>query len=289
MNSLIKHKKMKKYKFIYLLFASIGLMAQKSPSVNGIPLGMVSYTYRNSLQKDMPTTLDSLRDLKIMDMEFSSLFGKKAVEIRQLLDTRGMYCSSLGVSYLDALTKGEEVAANAKALGAKFVRVAWIPHEGPFNLELAKKTVVEFNQIGKNLKEKYDLDFCYHNHGFEFAPYEDGTFFDYIANNTDPKYVNFEMDILWTFFPGMDPAKILEKYPTRFKLMHVKDLRKGIIGNLSGATSSENDVALGTGQLNIPAIMKAAKKAKIQHYYIEDESSKHGLQVPESIKYLMNL
>ena len=277
-----------------LLTASIicflfNLNAQKGPSINGVPLGMVSYTYRQSLQKDMPTTLDSLKALKVYDMEFSSLFGKKATEIRKLLDERGMYCTSFGVSYQDALTKSDEVASNAKALGAKFVRVAWIPHDGPFTKELADKTIADFSIIGKNLKENYGLEFCYHNHGFEFAPYEGGTFFDYLAKNTDPKYVNFEMDILWTFFPGIDPAKLLEQYPTRFKLMHVKDLKKGIVGNLSGGTSSENDVALGTGQLNLPAIMKAAKKAKIQHYYIEDESSLHALQVPVSIKYLLSI
>ena len=278
----------------FLMTASIicflfSLNAQKSPSINGVPLGMVSYTYRQSLQKDMPTTLDSLKALKVYDMEFSSLFGKKATEIRKLLDERGMYCSSFGVSYQDALTKSDEVASNAKALGAKFVRVAWIPHDGPFTKELADKTIADFSIIGKNLKENYGLEFCYHNHGFEFAPYEGGTFFDYIAKNTDPKFVNFEMDILWTFFPGIDPAKLLEKYPNRFKLMHVKDLKKGVVGNLSGGTSSENDVALGTGQLNLPAIMKAAKKSKIQHYYIEDESSLHALQVPVSIKYLLSI
>ena len=265
------------------------LNAQKGPSINGVPLGMVSYTYRQSLQKDMATTLDSLKTLKVYDMEFSSLFGKKASEIRKLLDERGMYCSSLGVSYQDALTKSDEVASNAKALGAKFVRVAWIPHDGPFTKELADKTIADFSKIGKNFKENYGLEFCYHNHGFEFAPYEGGTFFDYIAKNTDSKFVNFEMDILWTFFPGIDPAELLEKYPNRFKLMHVKDLKKGVVGNLSGGTSSENDVALGTGQLNLPAIMKAAKKAKIQHYYIEDESSLHAVQVPESIKYLVSI
>ena len=265
------------------------LNAQKGPSINGVPLGMVSYTYRQSLQKDMATTLDSLKTLKVYDMEFSSLFGKKASEIRKLLDERGMYCSSLGVSYQDALTKSDEVASNAKALGAKFVRVAWIPHDGPFTKELADKTIADFSKIGKNFKENYGLEFCYHNHGFEFAPYEGGTFFDYIAKNTDSKFVNFEMDILWTFFPGIDPAKLLEKYPNRFKLMHVKDLKKEVVGNLSGGTSSENDVALGTGQLNLPAIMKAAKKAKIQHYYIEDESSLHAVQVPESIKYLLSI
>ena len=252
-------------------------------------MGMVSYTYRFSFQKDMPKTLDSLKSLQILDMEFSSLFGKKAQEIRQLLGERGMYCSSFCVSYQEALTKPQEVAANAKALGAKFVRVAWIPHDKPMDLALADKTIADFTTIGKVFKDQYGLEFCYHNHGFEFTPYQDGTYFDYIAKNTDPNYVNFEMDLLWTFFPGMDPANILLQYPKRFKWMHVKDLRKGIEGNFSGYTSPENDVALGTGQLNLPAIIKAAKKAKIQHYYIEDESSSHAVQVPQSIQYLEQL
>ena len=160
------------------------------------------------------------------------------------------------------------------------------PKDGKIGLRNSKTTIYVTK---KNFKENYGLEFCYHNHGFEFAPYEGGTFFDYIAKNTDPRFVNFEMDILWTFFPGIDPAKLLEKYPNRFKLMHVKDLKKGVVGNLSGGTSSENDVALGTGQLDLPAIMKAAKKAKIQHYYIEDESSLHAIQVPESIKYLLSI
>lgn len=280
---------MNKTTFLFICLLANSLFAQSVPKVNGIPLGMVSYTYRFSLQKDMPKTLDSLKSMQILDMEFSSLFGKKAQEIRQLLDERGMYCSSFGVSYQDALNKPQEVAANAKTLGAKFVRVAWIPHDKPMDLALADKTIADFTTIGKIMKDQYGLEFCYHNHGFEFTPYQDGTFFDYIAKNTDPKYVNFEMDILWTFFPGMDPAKILLQYPKRFKLMHVKDLRKGVAGNFSGQTSPENDVALGTGQLNLPAIIKAAKKAKIQHYYIEDESSNHANQVPQSVEYLQSL
>lgn len=106
---------------------------------------------------------------------------------------------------------------------------------------------------------------------------------------TDPKYVNFEMDILWVFHPGQDPAKLLNKYGKRFKLMHMKDLRKGVTGDFSGQTPVENDVALGTGQLDLPAILKAALKAGVEHYYIEDESPSVSSQVPQSITYLKNL
>ena len=274
---------------LLLLLLPMLALAQKPMQINGKDIGMVSFTYRNSLSKDMAKTLDTLKNQGITDMEFSSLFGKTAQEVRNLLDERGMKCSSFGVGMADALNKTDQVGENAKILGASFVRVAWIPHTGPFTLELAQKTAQEFNQIGKALKEKYDLTFCYHNHGFEFEPYGEGTLFDYLLQNTDPKFVSYEMDILWTFFPGQNPATLLEKYGNRFKLMHLKDLKKGVQGNMSGGTSVENDVALGSGQLNIPEIMKAAKKAKIQHYYLEDESSRYPVQTRQSRTYLSNL
>ncbi len=273
---------------VCFLLVTGSLSAQNKSLFPQMP-GMVSYTYRSSFQKDMALTLDTLKAMGIKDMEFSNLFGLKASEIRNMLDERDMFCSSFGVSYTDLTDKIKEVGENAKLLGANFVRVAWIPHQAPFTFEVAKKTVDDFNKFGKILKDEFGLTFCYHNHGYEFYRYENGTLFDYIIQNTDPNYVSFEIDILWTFFPGADPAKLLNKYGSRFKLMHLKDLRKGITGNLSGGTPIENDVALGTGQLDIPAILKAAKKADIKHYYIEDESPSYYKQVPQTIRYLKEL
>jgi len=271
------------------LFLSVGfLSAQNMPLFPQMP-GMVSYTYRSSFAKDVAATLDTLKAMGIKDMEFSNLFNRKASDIRKLLDERGMYCSSFGVSYPDLTNKIREVGENAKALGARFVRVAWIPHDGSFTLEMAKKTAEDFNAAGKILKDEFGITFCYHNHGYEFVPYEKGTLMDYIIQQTDPKYVSFEIDILWTFFPGADPAQLITKYGRRFQLLHLKDLRKGVIGNLSGGTAVENDVALGSGQLNIPAVLLAAKKAGIKHYYIEDESPDYVRQVPQTIAYLKTL
>ena len=252
--------------------------------------GIVSFTYRNSFQKDVAATLDTIKALGIINIEFSNLFGKKATDIKQLLDERGMICTSFGVSYADLINKTTEVATNAKALGASFVRVAWIkPDKAPVTFETIKKAVDDFNKAGKILKEEYGLTFCYHNHGFEMQPYEKGNYFDYMMANTNPNYVSFELDILWAFHPGADPVKLLEKYGSRFKLMHVKDLRKGIVGDFTGATPIENDVALGSGQINIRAVIQAAKKSGIKYYYIEDESNDVKLQVPVSLALLKSL
>jgi sugar phosphate isomerase/epimerase len=271
----------------FVLLAS-GALAQKKAPIFPDRTGMVSYTFRDSFKNDVPGTLDKIKGMGITNMEFSNLFGKTAAELRALLDERGMVCTSFGVGLPDLETKLDEVAENARTLGAKYVRVAWIPHEKPFTPEDAKKAVEQFNRVGKALKDK-GLTFCYHNHGYEFQPYQQETLFDYIVKNTRPEYVSFEMDILWVVHPGQDPVKYLKKYPERFRLMHVKDLKKGVKGDFSGSTPVENDVALGTGQIDIPAVLNAAKNTNIEYFYIEDESPDVDTQVPQSIAYLRQI
>ena len=97
------------------------------------------------------------------------------------------------------------------------------------------------------------------------------------------------MDVLWIQFGGGNPVALLKQYGNRWKLMHLKDLRKGVKKDLTGGTSTENDVALGTGEIDIPGILKEARKVGIEHYFIEDESSRVNIQVPQSIAYLKSL
>jgi sugar phosphate isomerase/epimerase len=205
------------------------------------------------------------------------------------MDKHHIKCSSYGVSYQDLINKTDRVGQDAQILGAQYVRVAGIPHNPIMSLPDMQKAVGEFNACGKILKEKYGLIFVYHNHGFEFEPYRNGTLYDYLVQQTNPQYVSFELDIFWAFYPGQDPVLLLKKYGNRYKLMHLKDLKKGITGDFSGSANPDDDVILGTGQINIRSVLKAAKQAGIQHYYIEDESNNVIVQVPESVAYLRSL
>ena len=277
------------FKNIKIREFSLAKLSSFGKTLTEIP-GIVSYTYRNSFKQNVAATLDTIKTLGITNIEFSNLFGKTALEIRKLLDLKGMRCTSFGVSYSDLLNSTTQVGENAKTLGCSYVRVAWIPHDKiPFSIEITKQAVNVFNAAGKILKQQFGLAFCYHNHGYEFQPYGEGTFFDYIVANTDPEYVNFELDIFWAVHPGKDPIQLLKKYGSRFKLMHIKDLRKGVVGDFSGGTSVENDVAVGTGQIDVAGILKAAKRSAIMNYYIEDESSHVKSQVPISLAYLKSL
>ena len=274
--------------FLFLLLSHCLFAQQRFSKILKDTPGVVSFTFRNDFSKDVPGTLDYIKEMGIRNIEFSNLFGKTAAEMRALLDPRGMVCTSYGVSY-DALTnKTDEVIQNAKTLGASFVRVGMIPHKGEFTVEQADVAVKDFNRVGQKLKEN-GLEFSYHNHGYDFTPYQKETLYDYLIQHTNSDYVSFELDILWVHQFGQDPLAYLKKYPNRFKLMHVKDLKKDIPVGLDVKTSSENDVPLGTGQIAVEAILKQARKSSIKYYYLEDENSNARVQVPLSLAFLKNL
>lgn len=252
-------------------------------------LGIAPYTYRRSFPNGVAATLDTIKNLGFTEIEGGGGRDMSPQEYRKLCDERGLSIPSMGTGYEPLVKDPQAVADHAKILGAKYVMVAWIPHKtGSFNLENARKAVEDFNAAGKVLK-KNGITLCYHAHGYEFWPHEKGTLLDYIITNTNPEYVSFEMDVMWIHFGGGDPIKLLKKYGDRWKLMHLKDLKKGTKKDLTGLTSPENDVPLGTGELDIPGILKAAKKVGIKHYFIEDESSNIRVSVPQSIAYLKRL
>ncbi|MFT4025076.1 MAG: hypothetical protein QM664_14975, partial [Flavihumibacter sp.] len=127
---------------VYTCLLVTVLQAQINP-------GVVSYSFRDAFAKDVPGTLDAVKAMGITDIEFSSLFGKTAAELRALLDERGLTCSSYGVSYQDLTGKTDEVGQTAKTLGASYVRVAWIPLDSTGCSEaVALKAAADFNKAG---------------------------------------------------------------------------------------------------------------------------------------------
>ena len=279
---------MKKYIlaiFTIVIFSEFAI-AQKP--IYTAPLGVQTYTFRRSMSTDPVKVLDTIKMLGFTEIEGGA--GRMhPSEFKKLCDERGISIPSTGAGYEDLVNKIDSVVWRAKMLGAKYVMCAWIPHQNnTLTFENAKKAVEDFNRAGKILKEN-GLTFCYHAHGYEFQPYENGTLLDYIFKNTNPEYVSFQMDIFWIQFGGGDPVALLKKYGSRWKMMHIKDMRKGTKKDLTGLTSVDNDVTLGTGELDLPAIFKEAKKVGIKHYFIEDESSSYATQVPQSIAYLKSL
>lgn len=270
-------------RFLPLLLAAASAVA--APLLDRTP-GVVSYTFRNEFKADMPGTFDLVKRLGITDIEMSNLFGQPPAKIRELMDARGISCSSYGAPYNDLLKKTDEVGAIAKVLGAQYVRVSLPSGKNAFDKAAATQRIAEMNAMGKQLREKHGLTFVLHNHGMEFVPEGQGTLYDLIMAQTRPEDVSFELDVLWAYLPGADPVEIFRKYGARIPLMHVKDVRKGLPRTWGHKYESDNDVALGTGQLDQAAIFAAAKQAGVKHFYLEDESSHSQAQVPQSLAFL---
>jgi sugar phosphate isomerase/epimerase len=183
----------------------------------------------------------------------------------------------------------DKVIEEAKALGVQFIGTSGISRQGTLTAEDVKKAAAVFNRAGETLA-KAGIKFFYHPHGFEFVPQGDGTLFDLLMTETDPKWVSFEMDIFWVVHPGQDPVKLLQRYPNRWALMHIKDMRKGTkTGLLTGSEDVRNDVRIGSGQIDVPAALRAAARVGVQHYFIEDESAVSTEQIPQSLRFLESL
>ena len=252
-------------------------------------IGLQLYSLRNQFKTDVPGTLAKIKEWKITQIEGGGTYGLSMDEYKKLLQQNDLQMVSYGAGY-EELAKNPLVAIdNAKSFGAKFIMCSWIPHkEGEFTIDDTKKAIDLFSTVGKLISEN-GMKFCYHTHGYEFRPYENGTLFDYMVKNTDPKYVNYEMDVFWVKQPGQDPLALLKKYPNRFLMLHLKDRKPGTEGNQNGRAPDESNVVLGTGDVGIAAIVKEAKRIGIKYYFIEDESPKPVEQIPQSLEFLRKL
>lgn len=258
----------------------------ESKSFHG-PTGLQLYSLRNVFKdKGVAATLDIVEKWGFKYVEVAGTYGMTTTEFTSELEKRGLIPIGSHYPYNRLKNDIDGVIADAKEMGLSYVGCAWIAHQKPFDETQCRAAAAVFNSAGKALAE-HGLKFYYHNHGYEFHPYKDGTLFDLLMAETDPRYVYFQMDVLWTVLPGQDPVTLLRKYPDRWLLFHLKDLKKGVpAGSLSGHTDLTNDVALGTGQVDWPALLEAAQQVGVKYYFIEDESPSVLTQIPRSLNFL---
>lgn len=259
---------------------------EQTATAGNVEIGLQLYSLRHEFEKDVPGTLAKIREMGFREIEGGGTYGYTMDEFKAMLAENELSVVSVGAGYEDLVNNPQSVVDNAKAFGAKFVMCAWIPHSGDeFTIEDVKKAAEVFNRAGKLMQEN-GISFNYHIHGYEFRPYEDGTLFEYLAENTDPKYVNFQIDVFWAKQGGQDPVELMKKYPQRVTMLHLKDREHGTPDTNDGRAPDETNVVLGTGDIDIAGVMETAKAIGVRHYFIEDESPDALEQIPLSLEYL---
>jgi sugar phosphate isomerase/epimerase len=272
----------------YLILAMFGASALLTGCATGLgghickgPVGLQLYSVRKQMNENPSATLEEVRNWGFKDVELAGNYKMTPAEFKAALDSHGLTPISGHFAYDRWRDDPESAIQEAETFGC-----AWIPHQGAFDEVVARQAIAVFNKAGA-LAAQHHMTFFYHTHGYEFQPFGDGTLFDLLVKETNPDQVKFEMDIFWIAHAGQDPVHLLEKYPGRWALMHLKDMRKGTeTGLLTGSSPVSNDVPFGQGQLDLPGIFRAAGQIGVKYYFIEDESDISEQQIPESLRYL---
>jgi len=253
-------------------------------------LGLQLWSLRTQLTASLPAGMAEVKALGFTMVETAGTYGHTAKDIRTLADANGLKIVGSHIPYERLVSDLPGVIAEVKTLGASYVCVAWVPHKTAFDVPQAKAAAANFNKWGAALKAA-GLGFGFHTHGYEFRPLPDGSSaFDVMLAETDPSLVFCEMDVFWVVQGGIDPVKLMEKYPNRFKAFHIKDMRKGApTGLYEGGAPASDNVIVGQGMMDWPAIVAEGNKIGVKYWFIEDETSDPVHNIPPSISFLETL
>ncbi len=188
-----------------------------------------------------------------------------------------------------------QLAEAAHAIGFQYVVLPALPAEFRKTLDDYKKSIDIFNKIGEEAT-KEGLRFAYHNHGYGLHELEGKVPVQMIIENTDPKNVSLEKDLFWTVAGGVDPIAWLEKYPGRYKMIHVKNMKQKV--KFSGDEGDSKQwielfpqmTTADEGVLDLKSIIRAAKKSGVDHFFVQQDMVQNPeIALKKSVDYLKGL
>jgi sugar phosphate isomerase/epimerase len=295
----------------HLPFGSRSMQAETSH----IPIGLQLYTLGPEFDSDPAGTLAKVAAIGYKEVELSPMAKAPASDIAKALSSSGLRNPSGHYLLPDLAANVQARIDAAKALGQEFmiVTVPWVADPSRFQpksgnqmemiramlngltLDDWKWNAEQFNQVGAKIKTA-GLQLGYHNHNFEFRKIGDVTGYDEFLRLTDPDLECLELDCGWMSVGGLDPVDYLPRFTKTFRLLHVKDFKKGFIPTttlLSDAPGTPVPTELGRGAIDYTGILAAARKGNIRSFFVEQEPPFKEMPAVEAIKvdydYLKNL
>jgi sugar phosphate isomerase/epimerase len=228
-------------------------------SSTGKAVGIQLYTVRNLMSEDPARTLAALAEIGYREVELAGLNGKTAREFRAMLDTAGLTAPSSHIGIADLRSKLNATLDDAAVLGNQWIVVPWIDEAE--RTKTGFETIAsDFNRIAGQVKQR-GMGFAYHNHDFEFKQTDGLVPFDFLLERTDPSLVKYEVDLFWIRKGQRDPLEYFTRYPGRFPMVHVKDMK-----------ADGSMVNVGEGVIDFGGIFAQASQAGIQHYFVEHDN-----------------
>jgi len=189
-------------------------------------VGLQTYSLREIFEPDPVGTLKMINDLgyDYVELNGRNFAERSPAELMSMVKDAGLYAPATHYGIEGIRDDFEKATKDAQALGVEYMIVPWIGEELR-SVEGYKSVAALLNERGKQARDAgYKL--AYHNHQFEFFDLGGGvTGMDILLNETDPDVFDFELDLFWTALEVTDISAFLKKYPGRFKLCHVKDMK----------------------------------------------------------------
>lgn len=251
----------------YLLMQATGCHASSKMSGKDKPFGLQLYTLRDDMAKDPKGTLKKVSEFGYKQIESfeganGMFFGMTNKEFKKYMDDLGM---TIVNSHCNINKDFEKKVDEAAEIGMKYLTC---PSNGDQKTaEGYKKAAALFNEKGAICK-KAGLRFAYHNHEYEFKKVDNAFPLELMIQNTNKDLVDFEMDIYWVVTAGEDPIAWMNKYPSRFKLYHVKDRKKDIPNTTRAAFTT-----LGDGKIDFFSIARLAEKNGDPYFLVEQDQA----------------
>jgi sugar phosphate isomerase/epimerase len=256
-------------------------------------IGVQLYTVRAAMQRDFEGTLARVAAIGYKEVEFAGYFDHSPKDIRSLLDRYGLTSPSTHVDYEVLGDKWPNEIETSKVIGQSYIICPWIPEEIRNRADGWREAAKTFNRAGEASK-KAGIQFGYHNHWFEFYPVNGKRPYDFLLEQCDPDLVKMEMDLCWIEVGGGDPLDYFHRYPGRFPLVHVKDVKQIPARKESGGqdfgSSMPGMTEVGSGVINWGRIFAQSDVAGIKHYFVEHDKPQAPFDsIRTSFNYLKQL
>jgi len=189
---------------------------------------------------------------------------------KKLISESGLIVISLH-SYLNSIEENPEAAAKeALSFGTDTVVITGMYRFDYGNFAEVKKLAERLNMAGKALLP-YGVKLLYHNHNVELQKIsKDKTAYDVIIENTDPQYVNFELDTYWMADGGADVTALVNKLSDRIVMWHINDRGCRKKGPFMTPILKQDAAELGTGNMALGTILeKVRATSKVEAIVLE--------------------
>ncbi|MCI0350887.1 MAG: sugar phosphate isomerase/epimerase [Acidobacteriales bacterium] len=245
------------------------------------PIGLQMYTVREEAERDLAAVLAALARIGYQEVElYWNLYSRPAAELRKMLADHGLRARS---GHLDYDGFGGKLGY-ARDLGLTYVVCPMLPKKMWDSLEGFKRAADQFNAWGEQA-QKMEMRFGFHNHNYEFRRFGDTTGFETMVARTDPGLVWLELDCYWVTQAGHDPVEMLNRHGNRVRMIHIKDRKPGFPPSHTLDASAEHFAEVGTGTIDWKAVLAAAQKAGVEHYFVEQDSGERPPLESVAISY----